>query len=185
MLKIRLKQLKLFKKSKRGRPKKKNAGTPHLRRERFASRFPVHVTLRVGRVIPNLQQRRCFRAVRTAFLRGNGQFGMRLVHFAVLGNHVHLICEADGEISLSRGMQGLGIRMAKALNRVLGRHGRVFSDRYFARILRTPTQTRNAVAYVLRNHEKHFGAGVEGITSRWFPELVVEPASWLLRQVPG
>jgi hypothetical protein len=110
---------------------------------------------------------------------------MRLVHFAVLGNHVHLICEAEGEQSLSRGMQGLAIRMAKALNKAVERSGRVFADRYFAKILRTPTQTRNAVRYVLRNHEKHFGAGADGITSRWFPELTVEAATWLLRQAPA
>ena len=180
-------QLQLFpkrKKSKRGRPRKKGAES-HLRREKFAARFPVHVTLRALQVVPNLQKRKCFGAIRRALLGGNGRFGMRMVHFAVLGNHVHMICEADGELSLSRGMQGLNIRMAKALNRAAERHGRVFAQRYHARILRSPTQTRNAVQYVLNNHEKHFGPSVEGPTSRWFPELVAVPATWLLRQVPG
>jgi REP element-mobilizing transposase RayT len=184
MLKITLGQLKLFKKSKRGRPRKKGA-ISHLRREKFAARFPVHVTLRVREAVPNLRQRRCLRAIRIAFLGGNGRFGVRLIHFAVLGNHVHMICEADGELSLSRGMQGLNIRMAKALNRAVERRGRVFSERYHARILRTPTQTRNAVHYVLRNHEKHFGAGAVGVTSRQFPEWVAVPVTWLLLKVPG
>jgi hypothetical protein len=179
-----MRQLKLFKKSNRGRPRKDGAGVSHLRREAFAARFPVHVTLRVRRGVPNLQEVRAFRAVEQGFFGGNGRFGVRLVHFAVLGNHVHLICEASGAGSLSRGMQGLGIRIAKGLNRVMKRRGRVFADRYHARILRTPTQTRHAVRYVLRNHERHFGPGVDGITSLWFPETMLAPRTWLLRRQP-
>jgi hypothetical protein len=36
--------------------------------------------------------------------------------------------------------------------------GKVFGQRYHARRLRTPTETRNAIAYVLFNAEKHFGS---------------------------
>ena len=52
-------------------------------------------------------------------------------------------------------MQGLGVRIAKALNRVMGRKGTVFEDHYHARILRSPTQVANALAYVLMNFVRH------------------------------
>ena len=44
----------------------------------------------------------------------------------VLGNHVHFIVEADSAEALSHGMQGLSIRIAKALNAVMGCAGSVF-----------------------------------------------------------
>ena len=53
-------------------------------------------------------------------------------------------------------MQGLGVRIAKALNRLMGRKGAVFTDHYHARILRSPTQVANALAYVLMNFLHHF-----------------------------
>src|SRR5207253_1330187 len=79
-----------------------------------------------------------------------------LVHFSVQGNHLHLVVEADDEKALARGMQGLGVRIAKALNRLMGRKGAVFADHYHARTLRSPTQVANALAYVLMNFLHHF-----------------------------
>ena len=56
---------------------------------------------------------------------------------------------------LSRGVQGLATRMARAVNRVADRSGKVFGDRYHARILKTPREVRLALAYVLRNARRH------------------------------
>jgi hypothetical protein len=80
---------------------------------------------------------------------------MRLVHWSVLGNHMHLIVEACDRHALARGMQGLGVRLARALNRCWGRAGRVLADRYHAHVLRSPREVRNALAYVLENAAKH------------------------------
>jgi REP element-mobilizing transposase RayT len=91
--------------------------------------MPVHVTLRVRRHVYNLRSRRCFKSLENAFFAGGNKFGLRLNHFSVQGNHVHLIVEADDNRALSRGMQGLTIRMARSLNRVMQRRGSVFADR--------------------------------------------------------
>jgi len=64
-------------------------------------------------------------------------------------NHVHVLVEADGSTALARGVQGLSIRLAKAINRVLGRRGRVWADRFHARALRTPREVRNGLVYVI------------------------------------
>jgi len=79
----------------------------------------------------------------------------RVVHFSVQANHVHLLVEADDKASLSRGMMGVAIRMARAVNRILERHGNVWSERYHSRALKTPREVRNAIVYVLMNRQKH------------------------------
>src|SRR4029078_7623293 len=76
-------------------------------------------------------------------------------HISIQGNHLHLLVEADDKIALARGMQGFSISCAKQINATLWRKGRVFSDRYHAEPLTSPTQTRNALVYVLANWKKH------------------------------
>jgi putative transposase len=70
-------------------------------------------------------------------------------------DHVHLIVEASDGTQLARGMQGLASAIARAVNRVVGRRGRFWRDRYHRRDLHTPRQTRNAIVYVLMNFRKH------------------------------
>ena len=50
---------------------------------------------------------------------------------------------------------GVAIRMARAVNRVLERHGNVWSERYHSRALKTPREVRNGIVYVLMNRQKH------------------------------
>jgi hypothetical protein len=78
-----------------------------------------------------------------------------VVEFSVMSNHLHLICEADDRNALARGLQGLFIRIARRLNRHLGRRGRLFADRYHDRVLKTPREVRSALAYVLNNARRH------------------------------
>ncbi|MDG2305834.1 MAG: hypothetical protein P8R42_14555 [Candidatus Binatia bacterium] len=72
-----------------------------------------------------------------------------------MGNHLHLIVEAQSELALSRGRQGLLIRIARALNKLMGRRGKVFTGRFHSRVLRTGREIQNALAYVLCNARKH------------------------------
>jgi len=70
--------------------------------------------------------------------------GFRLVHYSLQGNHAHLIVEARDAEMLGRGMMAIGSRLARAVNRVAGRSGRVLADRYHARLLRRPKEVRAA-----------------------------------------
>jgi hypothetical protein len=104
----------------------------------------------------------------------------RVVQFSVQTDHVHLIGEAADKISLSRGIAGLSIRVARAINRVLDRKGTVFSDRYHARALGTPREVRHALVYVLLNFRKHLGRppGVDPASSGfWFDGWRLRSAS--------
>src|SRR5262249_48845284 len=119
-----------------GKPKGGKAGGWHERGTMLKGRFPVDVAGGIEGGGWKLRWRRCFGALGRAFWGGANRFGFRLVHYSVQGNHVHLLVEAEDERALSRGMNGLGVRMARGLNRVMGRTGKVLADRYHARILR-------------------------------------------------
>jgi len=146
-----------------GRKPTGNAGVRHRQRQVLASRFPVHVTVKLQRGLPRLRRREEYGALRAAFHAGcagvkqRGAF--RLCHYAVLNDHLHFLVEAHDRTSLSRGLQGLLVRIARTLNKLWARRGKVFADRYHDRILRTPREVRNAIRYVLQNARKHAAEG--------------------------
>jgi REP element-mobilizing transposase RayT len=111
--------------------------------------------LSVKRGVASLREGSLFAVVRQALAQGKQHFGFSLVHFSVQRDHLHLIAEAGDRRALSRGIQGLSIRIARAVNRQLGRTGRLFADRYHARALKTPRTVRLALRYVLLNFRKH------------------------------
>ena len=78
----------------------------------------------------------------------------RVLRFSIQTDHLHLLLEADTPTGFERGVRGLAIRVAKAVNRALGRAGRVWGDRHHARLLRTPREVRNTLVYVLNKLPK-------------------------------
>ena len=127
----------------------------HRPRTRLTGREPVLVTLTTQRTASNLRGRRAMERIVRSLSRAKERLGVRIVHYSVQRDHLHLIVEAEDTRSLSRAMQGLSVRIAKALNRALGRRGRVFADRFHDRVLTSPRQVRHALAYVLCNARKH------------------------------
>jgi putative transposase len=192
--------------------KRKGGGRPRTTswvsrkpRPEFPKRYPLHITLRIRRDVGSVRSDECFAEIQRAFLRGHEQFGMRMVEFSVQPDHIHLVAEADGKEALTRGMQGLTIRLAKAINRALGRRGKVFADRYHSRILKNPTQVRSVVEYVRNNYAKHLrkrgkmphlwyidpyssmsGRAVTYMHGYdWSALVVAAPRTWMLRQAVG
>lgn len=156
-----------------GSGRKPNAGrraVAHRRRHPHDRHCPVHATLRASHGLPSLRGAAVFAAVRSALARSSSS-KFRVLQFSVQADHVHLLIEAEGGRALSRGLQGLAIRVAKTVNRVLCRRGRVWGDRFHARMLKTPREVRNALVYVLNNFRKHV-LGARGIDPRssgaWF-----------------
>jgi len=172
--------------------------------------FPVHITKRMRADVPRLRKFELCKVLRRAFVHGCTKrvqldgTEFRICQFSIQGNHIHMICEATNKTALARGVQGWSVRVARGLNGFWGRAGSVFDDRYHAEVLTTPSQTRNALCYVLQNARRHderierrFG-GADPFSSAWWfdgwrdetwrtgqspPEVrtVAEPATWLLR----
>jgi REP element-mobilizing transposase RayT len=166
------------------KPKGAKALVSHAARPSFERPAPAHVTLRVCDDVPSLRSARRFAVIRRCFEAARGLHGMRLVEFSVLGNHLHLVVEADSKRALSIGMLGLCTRLARRLNAFLRRAGKLFADHYHARLLRSPTVWR-AIRYVLGNAEHHyrerridpFSSAAPGARS-----VLTEPLGWLLRR---
>ena len=130
---------------------------PHRPRAGHQGRWPVHVTWRARAALPSLRSTRVFPILRRS-LAASHKAAFRVVHFSVQTDHVHLIVEGDQTDSLVRGLQGLAVRCAKAVNRAIRRRGSVWSSRYHSRALRTPTEARRGFVYVLLNFRKHLRA---------------------------
>jgi hypothetical protein len=80
-------------------------------------------------------------------------------------------------------MKSLAARFAKAVNRALGRRGRVLRERYHLHVLRTMREVRNALRYVLNNARRHLRK-----RGRPLPRASVDPGSsgaWFLGWRPG
>ncbi len=163
------------------KPVGRRARVPHRSRPILKRRYPVHVTVRVDEGIVSLRDAICFNALRESFYRANAKTGFKVVHYSVQTNHVHFIVEAEGTDELSSGMRGLMIRMARTINKVMNRKGRVFVDRYHIEIVKTLRHAHNTLHYVLRNNEHHTGRrGLDPCATELAP--VAAPQTWLLNQ---
>jgi putative transposase len=143
--------------------------TAHRIRPAHRGWQPVHVTLRAG--VRKLRSERIFGALQRGFRRSlqRAPEHFRVLHFSIQCDHVHLIVEAANNQALSRGMQGLSISIARRVNRLLGRRGRFWVDRFHARALENPRSVRYALVYVLANFRKHaarrYPAGIDRYSS--------------------
>jgi REP element-mobilizing transposase RayT len=165
----------------------------HGPRPEHEPRHPVHATLRAHPLNESLRSDGLFTPL-TRALSESGRDGFRLIHFSVQTDHLHLIVEADSTNDLARGLHGLAVRCAKAINRALGRQGPVWHGRYHIHRLATPREVRLGIVYVLLNHRKHLRAA-PGLDPRssgaWFdgwaralpaplaPAAVVKPQTWM------
>jgi REP element-mobilizing transposase RayT len=134
--------------------KKKRGSISHDRRAELKARFPQHVTLRIVDGVPSLARDHLMTKIREC-IREAHKADFRIVEFNVLANHLHLLTEATSKQALARGVQGFSVRVARRVNSALNRTGKLFAHRYHARALKTPTEVRNALRYVLLNRKHH------------------------------
>src|SRR5262245_58860983 len=136
------------------KPTGDRARASHAKRPTLAARFPVLVTMRLRAGLQSLRADDTHALVRDAFAAGSNP-SFRVVEYSVQSNHLHALVESNDERALSRGMNGVATRVARGLNRLWKRAGRVFDDRFHARIPRCPRAVRIALIYVLNNARKH------------------------------
>jgi len=169
------------------KPKGQVAGPSHAARPSISERHPLLVTQRLCSDLPNLRRAAEFDVLCGAIADASRRDGFRITHFSVQSNHVHYVCEARDAATLTRGMQSLGVMIARRLNRLWRRAGQVFADRFHARALETPAEVRHALAYVLNNARKH-GVLCDGVdpfsSGPWFDGWNAEPVSTQARDEP-
>lgn len=188
--------------ARRGAGRKRAPGrrpsVAHRARPQHDSRHPALITLRARPGVDWLRTPVAYRALESA-LGAASRETFRVVHFSVQTDHVHLIVEAGSADASSRGLRGLAIRCALAVNRAMRREGALWGDRYHASALRTPRMVRNALVYVLANARKHlrvrggldpcssarffdgFREGADGLASPIGEPPTRAARTWLLR----
>ena len=108
--------------SRRARKAGEKRAVAHVKREALAPKTAVHVTLTMCKRVPSLRTRKKYALVKRAFAQGGvgtsaaNPFGFRLIHYAVLGDHIHALCEADSAAALARGIQKISISLARLIN---------------------------------------------------------------------
>ena len=137
------------------KPKGECAGMSHAKRPKLQRWYPVLLTLKLRAGLRTLRSDDAHAAIQRAFAASSGRGELRVIEYSVQSNHLHLIAEATDERALARGMISVTVRIARALNRLWKRGGRVFADRYHARILTTPRAVRIALIYCINNARKH------------------------------
>jgi REP element-mobilizing transposase RayT len=167
-------------KPKDGRDREK-----HDKRPPLDARHPVHVTLRVAPDLRNLRKRHIYDAVRFAMASVFEHEGFHIIHLSIQRDHLHLIVEARNRRALSTGMRVFENVVARFINDAITRRtgkkrsGQVVPDRYHEGVIRTPTQARNALRYVMNNWRKH-GEHRQDFARGW----LVDPYSSAI-QFPG
>lgn len=141
---------------------------PHKTRPHLAPRHPVLVTARLVELRSrerhaSVSRADLYRSVRRALAVSLARTDFRVVRWAARHDRLELVVEADDRLALARGMQGFQVSAAKSLNRLAGRRGTVFRDRYRMRILKTRLEVRDVVGRLPAIHR-----------AAW-------PETWLLR----
>ena len=129
-----------------GRRRIHSKGVAHRVREKVANRTPLHINFKLKTFIRNKQ---CLKLLKRAILNSRSH-GLRIIHFSLQSNHIHLIVEAESNEVLTRGMRSLTVTFAKGLQK-----GRIQIERYHLHVLKSIRETKNAVHYVLFNKQKH------------------------------
>jgi REP element-mobilizing transposase RayT len=131
-----------------GRKRIHSKGVSHEKRERVRLFTPLHINFKYKLTVKNKEGLKALhKAIRNARMHG-----LRIIHFSLQHNHVHLIVAAANNMTLTKGMRSLTITMAKMIGK-----GRIQIQRYHLHILKTRREAKNAIHYVLFNERKHTG----------------------------
>lgn len=128
-----------------GRKRQKSKGVSHRVREEVNWRYPLHINIKVRHPIRN--QTGLLALSRSIH---NARKFMHVLHYSLESNHIHLIVEAENNLSLDRGMKSFSQSFSRSLNK-----GSIQDERYHLHVLKTPAEVKNTFRYVLLNHVHH------------------------------
>jgi len=145
-------QLKLF--GKKGRPATHDRGIRHIERPRFSRPRSFHLTIKVKSNKADIQNKKILKALHHAIKRARLK-DLKVVHYTLEYNHIHLLVEAGCNRRLHSGMQAFGISLAKAINRIKAAKGTVYKHRYHYRQISSPRDLKNVLHYIFHHGIKH------------------------------
>jgi REP element-mobilizing transposase RayT len=129
-----------------GRKRIHSKGVSHLKRETVSKRSPQHINFKFKSFIRNKD---CLKLLKRS-IQNAQKMGLKVIHFSLQSNHVHLITEAENNEVLTKGMRSLTITFSKGLKR-----GSVQIERYHLHVLKSLREAKHGIMYVLFNEQKH------------------------------
>lgn len=116
-----------------------NSGAPHLARPRVRRRDNVRLSFELSDAHPLADsahvRRKQHAVVKAAIDAADGRFGFRIKSWQLTGEKLTICGTGATTEDLSRAAQGLGVRVARRVNRALGTSGKLFADRYRLTVL--------------------------------------------------
>lgn len=147
-------QLNFLNLKRAGRPAIHDVGIRHVRRLRLKKASSLHLTIKVRENKADIQSKRILKALHHAIKRARLK-GLKVVHYTLEYNHLHLLVESVDNKTLHKGMQSFGITIAKAINKIKRTKGSVYKNRYHLKLISSPRQLRNVLHYIFNNGVKH------------------------------
>ena len=149
-----MKQMSFLNRKGAGRPAKHDRGIRHIARDNFNRLTVLHLTVKIDREKAGIKNKQALRVLWNAIKKARLK-GLRIIHYTLEFDHVHLLVEADSKSMLGTGMQSFGIAFSKGINKIKALKGQVFKTRYHFRKLKSPTEVKNVIHYIFGNAIKH------------------------------
>ena len=147
-------QLSFAKPKRAGRPAKVDVGIRHISREKLHRRSALHLTIKVRENKAEIKTKKILKALHHAIKRARLK-RLKIIHYTLEYNHIHLLAEATNNEILHQGMQALGISLSKAINKIKSLKGSVYKHRYHLKKINSRRQYKNVIHYILKNGIKH------------------------------
>lgn len=137
-----------------GRPAIHDPGIRHTSRPLLKKTSSLHLTVKVKKIKAEIKNKVVLQILKRAILNARRR-GLKVVHYSLEYDHVHLLIEADNNYILGKGMQAFGVTFSKAINKLKQLKGGVYKHRYHFRQISSARQFKNVMNYIFRNGVKH------------------------------
>ncbi|MGZ3789435.1 MAG: transposase [Bacteriovorax sp.] len=137
-----------------GRPAIHDVGIRHTRRPFLKRPSSLHLTVKIKRNKADLKNKSILSLLKRAILNARRQ-GLKVIHYSLEYDHVHLLIEAENNHILGKGMQAFGVTLSKTINRMRKLKGGVYKHRYHFRQISGTRELRNVMNYIFTNGLKH------------------------------
>jgi len=136
-----------------GRKRIHSNSCSHKTRETIKYNYPLHINFKYKTQIRYQQFIEIFKKA----ISNSQKHGMRLIHYSIQFNHIHLIVESKDYIELTKSMRSLTATIVKLIQLQKKIKGNLQIGRYHLHILKTCREAENAFRYVILNELHHTG----------------------------
>ncbi|MGZ3787896.1 MAG: transposase [Bacteriovorax sp.] len=137
-----------------GRPAIHDAGIRHTSRPFLKKPSSLHLTVKIKKNKAGIKNKSILILLKRAILNTRRQ-GLKVIHYSLEYDHVHLLIEAENNHVLGKGMQAFGVTLSKAINRMRKLKGGVYKHRYHFRKISGARELKNVMNYIFTNGLKH------------------------------